>query len=244
MPNFLPGEPTPGGTPTGPGGKMPQRRFPPTPGPKPPTPRRAGGGATTTSGTSAQMPGESRRLSRSYEDYIKSLQGNSGVAMETAMAKIRDAREGGRASLMEGAAARGIASTPDLQKYEEGTQGEMARAATDIGLGREAMIGEAMRGAPGVYESPYRLAQGEKQIGLSAQGLNLQREQAEQAAAAAARQAEFDNFMALLSAQRSSPAPGAGTWSIGEGAQSAASMAPVPTRRRGSGFGGGGFGRM
>jgi hypothetical protein len=161
---------------------------------------------TANTKVSSQMPAESQRLSQNYEQYIQSLKGNTGTAMENAMSKIRDAREGGKKTLTEGAMGRGIASTPDIGKWEEGTQAEMASAATDIGLGRESMIGEAMRGAPSIYESPYRLAQGEKGIGLQAAGLDLQREAQAQAAQESARQREFDNFMALLNAQRSSEA--------------------------------------
>jgi len=81
--------------------------------------------------------------------------------------------------------------------------------------------------------------------------LNLQRETTQAAAQEAARQREFDNFMALLNAQRSSSVPlptndnflvhdgrPDSGWSGGLGA----GAEPVPTRRTG-GFGGRSGGR-
>lgn len=129
-----------------------------------------------------------------YTSWMDNLEGGTSRAMDIVGSKLRDAREGGRRALREGETLRGVGSSPAMGEYEAQTQQGVRSGLTDLALGREAMMGDAIRGGLGLATAGPDLALRERQLALQAQ-----------AAAQAAQQQNFDRWFALLNAQRNSP---------------------------------------
>jgi hypothetical protein len=133
-----------------------------------------------------------------YNKYLGNLETNTGHIMDTAGAKLRDAREGGKTSLQQGNTMRGVASSPNMANYEAQTQRGVQQTIGDITTERERTLGSALQGGLGIMRSPAELAMQEK-------GLGIQAYQASTAAQNAAAQQNLNAFLAMLNAQRSSP---------------------------------------
>jgi hypothetical protein len=140
-----------------------------------------------------------------YQDYLTRLKEGSGFAFDVAGQKARDAREGGRKALIQANALAGRSSTAGLSGYEAGTQRAVQGALTDAALGREQQYGSALSGAVTAAQAPVNAALAEKNLGLNAWQAQANQIQATNAANAAAQQTAWQQMMALLQAQRSSP---------------------------------------
>lgn len=138
-------------------------------------------------------------LRNRYDKYLNDLSGGqmTGRIMDIAGSKARDIREGGRNALIQSEGQRGVASSPALAQYDAETARGQQAALADVATKREQMLGDAIRGGTGVEGAPEDMALREK-------GFGLQTWQAQNAANMDA----FQAFMALLNAQRSSPAAG------------------------------------
>jgi hypothetical protein len=136
-------------------------------------------------------------LSERYKKYLDNLEGNTGQIMDQAGQRLRDAREGGRQSLMQTQGLRGVSSSPATAKYEADTQRGVQGAISDIATERERTLGAALGGGVGVFGAPANLALQEKGLGLNAWQAQQQ-----------AQMNQFQMWQALLNAQRNSPLGG------------------------------------
>lgn len=127
--------------------------------------------------------------------YLDALESGGGLQMDIAGQKMRDASIGARQSLQQSEGARGVSSSNRLGKLEADTNRNVTQAIGDVASRREAMLGQAIQGGLGVAAAPGAAALAEKGLGLNAyQAQNAVNSQ------------NFSNFLALLQAQRTSPA--------------------------------------
>lgn len=165
------------------------------PPPPPPAAASGAGGALTLHADTNQALSA---LSGRYGKHLDNLEGNTGHIMDTAASRIRDVREGGRRALQEDALFANKASDPGLASYEAGTSGLQAGAIADIAQGREANLTNALVGGVGVMGAPAEMALKEK-------GTQIAAYNAENAAKSAVSNMAFQQWMALLNANRTSP---------------------------------------
>jgi hypothetical protein len=149
-------------------------------------------------------PGLDQVASQSQE-YLKNLKEGSGLVFDVAGQKARDAREGGRKALIQANALAGRPSTYGVGGYDAATNRDVQGALTDAALGREAQYGTALGVAQNAAQAPVTAALNEKNLGLSAWQAQENAVQATNAANAAAQQTAWQQMMALLQAQRTSP---------------------------------------
>jgi hypothetical protein len=126
--------------------------------------------------------------------YMDTLESNTGGAMTKAAQLVRDAREGGKRTLQQNEAMRGVGSSNAQSNYEAGTTGLETKALSDVAAAREATLGGAIQGALGIARAPAEMSLQERHLGLSAAQLQQQ-----------AAQANMDRWLALLNATRNSP---------------------------------------
>lgn len=161
-------------------------------------PPSSGGGSAPSLTLHADTNSALTALTGRYNKHLDDLSGNTGEIMDTAGSRIRDAREGGRRALQEDALFANRASDPALASYDAATTGAQAGAIADIAQGREANLTNALVGGVGVMGAPAEMALKEK-------GQQINAYSAENAAKAATSNMAFQQWMALLNAQRSSP---------------------------------------
>lgn len=182
MPGIAPQRPVP---PQG-GGSAPVPNFPniPPPAPIPPP----------TFDVQAQQSPELQALSGRWNTYLDDIDKNTGHAMDVAGQKFRDIREGGAKSLAASEGSRGINTGTSQEKYAADTARGEQSAIANTALERERMKGMALQGAGQAARSPLEMALQEKQLGLEGWGMTN-----------AANSQAFNQWLAMLQAQRSSP---------------------------------------
>lgn len=126
--------------------------------------------------------------------YISDLQSGTGLAMDVAGQKMRDAAEGSKAALGQSEGFRGVRSSNRMAGLEAETNRNVTKAIGDVASERERMLGAAIQGGLGIARAPGEMALAEKSLGLNA--FQAQRQSEAQ---------DLSAFMALLNAQRSSP---------------------------------------
>ncbi len=132
-------------------------------------------------------------LSRSNAN-LDRLTSGGGELMDTAAGRIRDIREGGRAALGQSEGMRGVSSSGRLADYEGDTSRAQMGAITDITNNRQQNLTSAIQGGLGIAGAPAEMALREKQFGLATHQANQQ-----------SANDNFQRFLALLQAQRTSP---------------------------------------
>lgn len=140
-----------------------------------------------------------------YDKFLGDIEGGTGRIMDIAGSRTRDAAEGARTMARENAAARGVGSAKEVGVIDSATQRNIAAQNADIALGRESLTLQALTGAGGNAANTAGQALAEKQHGL---GVYEAASRAQSSAAAAAAQSQataFNQMMALLETQRSSP---------------------------------------
>lgn len=155
-----------------------------------------GGGAAMSPGLNigAQTnPALDALLARSTAN-LDRLSSGGGELMDTAAGRIRDIREGGKASLGQSEGMRGVSSSNRAGQYEADTSRAQMGAITDITNNREQNLTSAINSGLGIAGAPAEQALREKQFGLATHQANQQ-----------SASDNFQRFMALLNAQRSSP---------------------------------------
>lgn len=160
----------------------------------PPTQGGAPAAAAPSTTLNAEMYQPLTALQGRYDKYLNNLESGTGQIMDQAGQRFRDAREGGRQSLIQGQGIRGVGSSNQLAGYEAGTQRGVQSAVADMANARTQMLGGALQGGVGVMGAPAELSLKERGLGLQAAQLNEQ-----------TQMNNFNRFLALLNAQRQSP---------------------------------------
>ncbi len=142
------------------------------------------------------------------QEYLDRLKEGSGFAFDVAGQKAREAAEGGRKALMQANALAGRPTTANLAGYDAGTQRSIQGALADSALGREEMYGRALNTAELAARGTVDAALNEKRLGLDSWQAQANAISATNAANMAAQQTAWQQMMALLQAQRSSPLGG------------------------------------
>lgn len=171
-------------------------------GPAPAGVTGAPGGATAGGAPELNLKAETYpaldALLKDYRAGVDDMKSRDGRALDMAGSKIRDMREGGRQALKESEGIRGVKSSNRLSGYDVGTQTAGAQAIAGTAMARE----DAALGALG---AALPLATAAPSLALQEKNLQLGGYNAKIAADQAANQTQFNQFLALLQANRSKP---------------------------------------
>lgn len=177
---------------------------------------------------SAQEDPTLQAIDAQYAKYADDLQNNTGRILNQATSATRDAFAGIRGQAGEDAALRGVGGGDTLRDIDNATGRAIAGQHAQIARNREEQMADAMGARAQARLGAIGSMQGEKRIGLDAYGAQNQamaeynRLNAQNAATA------FDQLLAVMQAQRTSPTPVASPF----GGAAAPAM----------GYGGGGYG--
>lgn len=175
------------------------------------TPVGGSGGASASSPLTltAQTNPALDALLATNNKYIRDLQSGTGLAMDIAGQKMRDAAEGSKAALGQSEGFRGVRSSNRMAGLEADTNRNVTQAIGNVAAERERMLGGAIQGSLGIARAPAEMALAEKGLGLNAFQAQKQ-----------AEQQDFGAFLALLNAKRESPIYSGGGGSHGRAAGS------------------------
>jgi len=151
-------------------------------------------------------------VQKRYSDYLDTMDKTTGQLAINAAQRVRDIDDPMLQQTKANAVLAGAASTPALAQQLANTQRSEYGAIANTLAQREATKGQAIQGALPIAAEPQREALAEKQFGLEAyrvpQELQLQQGRldlmAQQNQLAAANQ-QFQEFQAMVNAQRTSP---------------------------------------
>lgn len=156
---------------------------------------------------SAQDDPTLKAIDEQYAKYAEDLQNNTGRILNQATSATRDAFAGLRQQTGEDFAMRGVGGGSALRDIDNETGRAIAGQHAQIARNREEQLRGALDARHAARQGAIGATQSEKRIGLDAYGMHNQAMQGYNQLNAQNAATAFDQILALMKMQRSSPAP-------------------------------------